>query len=57
MIKNSDSIWIQWNALTHSMYNKIMDVARKYNKIVMYFERPSAKKSVNQIIDFYSRGD
>lgn len=49
VIRNADEIWIQSNAISHSFYGKVVDVARLYNKAVNYFCFASAKKCAEQV--------
>ena len=49
-ITNADYIWIQTNAISHSMYGKIMSVAKRCHKNVSYFKHSGAKSCLNQIV-------
>ena len=50
LIKSSDMIWLQTNAMSHSLYNGIMDVVRQYNKPVRYFSYASSEKCAIQLV-------
>lgn len=50
LIKNSDCIWIQTNAINHSFYYTIINVARTYSIPVRYFTQSSARKCAEQFI-------
>ena len=49
LIKNADVLWLQTNAMPHSLYYKIIDRARNSNIRIKYFSFPSAKKCAVQI--------
>jgi len=49
-ITNANYIWIQTNAISHSMYGKIMSVAKRCHKNVSYFKHSGAKSCLNQIV-------
>ena len=49
-IKNANVIWIQTNALGHTNFYKIIDVARVHGVPVRYFSYASAVKCAEQII-------
>ena len=49
LIKNADVLWLQTNAMPHSLYYKIIDRARSNNILIKYFSFPSAKKCAVQI--------
>lgn len=55
IIKTSDVIWLQTNAMSHSLYDGIMNVARKYNKLVKYFKYAGTKKCAMQFIEEMSK--
>ena len=44
LVKSSDIVYLQTNALNHSIYHKILSVASKYQKPVFYMPSASAKK-------------
>ena len=48
LIANSEVIWIQSNALAHKHYYKVMDIVRKNNIKVRYFQFASAEKCAEQ---------
>ena len=50
VIKHADEIWIQTNCISHKMYYKIMDAARKWKKQVKYFLYASARKCAEQVV-------
>ena len=50
IIQNADVIWIQTNAISHSMYYRIIDQARMYDKQVKYFTKASAINGAVQIM-------
>lgn len=49
-IKNANVIWIQTNALAHTNFYKIIDVARVHGVPVRYFSYASAVKCAEQIV-------
>ncbi len=51
IIRHADRIWIQPNALSHSMYYRIVDTARIYGKPVRYFTFASALKCAEQLVE------
>ena len=57
LIKNADAIWIQTNCISHKMYYRIMEAARKWKKKVCYFLYASAKKCAEQMIMSGSEGE
>jgi chromosome segregation ATPase len=50
IIKNSNIIWIQANAMSHSYYYAVIDIARANNVSVRYFSYASARKCAEQIV-------
>jgi len=50
IIRYADVIWIQTNAISHKMYYKIMDAARKWKIPVKYFLYASARKCAEQVV-------
>ncbi len=48
VIINADEIWIQPNAISHSLYNKVVDTARAYGIPVNYFSCAGVMKCVEQ---------
>ena len=50
VVRNADVIWIQPNAISHSQFYRIADVARQYDKPVRYFTNASAAKSAVQLM-------
>ena len=55
LIKNSDVIWLQPNAMAHTLYNGIMSVVKKYNKPVKYFKHAGVKKCAIQLVEEMSK--
>lgn len=51
MIRNADVVWMQSNAMPHSFYGKIMDIARQRKIPVKYFAYASAEKCAYQLIE------
>jgi len=50
IVKHADVIWIQPNAISHSMYWRVMDTARAYKKQVRYFAFASWTKCAEQVV-------
>lgn len=50
VIRNADEIWIQTNAISHSLYGKVLDAARLNNKEVRYFNYAGVGKCTEQIM-------
>ena len=50
LIRNASEIWIQTNAISHSEYYKILNLCRKNDKPVHYFQYASARKCAEQIV-------
>ena len=48
LIANSEVVWIQSNAIAHKHYYKVMDIVRKNNIKVCYFQFASAEKCAEQ---------
>mgnify|MGYP001622943177 CR=1 FL=1 len=57
MIKNSDVVWIQANAMAHKDYYAIIDIARTNNIPVRYFSYASARKCAEQLVEYDLRRD
>ena len=51
LIRNVDMIWIQPNAMPHTMYYRIIDNARSCKKPVRYFTYASAVKCAEQLVE------
>lgn len=51
LIRNVDMIWIQPNAMPHTMYYRIVDNARACKKPVRYFTYASAAKCAEQLVE------
>ena len=51
IIRHTDVLWIQPNALSHNMYYRIIDTARACNKAVRYFSFASWTKCAEQVVD------
>lgn len=49
LIKNADVLWLQTNAMPHTIYYKIIDKARSSNIRIKYFSFASAKKCAFEI--------
>ncbi len=47
-----DVFWIKNGAISHSFYNQIMEIARKYKIPCKYFVLDGAKSCAKQIIDY-----
>lgn len=52
LIRNADVIWVQSNAIPHTAYYRIVDIARKYNKPIRYFTIASAAKCSEQVAEY-----
>ncbi len=50
IIKNSDIVWIQTNAMSHKYFYKVIDVVRENHIPVRYFSYASASKCAEQIV-------
>ena len=48
LIANAEVVWIQSNAIAHKHYYKVMDIVRKNNIRVCYFQFASAEKCAEQ---------
>lgn len=55
LILNSDVIWVQTNAMSHSLYNSIMSIVRQYNKPIKYFKYASSEKCAIQLVEEMTR--
>ena len=51
IIKHTEVVWIQPNAMAHKMYWRIMDTARMLKKPVRYFAHGSWAKCAEQVMD------
>lgn len=51
IIRNADTVWIQNNAISHSVYYRIMNTARSYHIPVHYLAFSSARKCAEQIMN------
>lgn len=49
-IRNADIVWIQPNAMSHSYYYSILNVAREYRIPVRYFGYASARKCAEEVV-------
>ena len=49
-IKNADVIWLQTNAMNHSNFYKVVDIAKTNGIPIRYFTSSSATKCVAQLI-------
>lgn len=50
IVKHADVIWFQPNALSHSLYWRVIDTARSYRKSVRYFSFASWGKCAEQVV-------
>ena len=51
IIRHADVLWIQPNAMSHTMYYRIVDTARTYGKPVRYFGYASWAKCAEQVVE------
>ncbi len=51
IIRSADVVWIQPNAMSHTQYYRVLDIARQYKKPVRYFTHASAYKGAVQVMD------
>ena len=51
VVRHTDMIWIQTNAISHKQYYRIIDTARQLQKPVRYFTSASAEKGALQILN------
>ena len=51
IIRRADVIWIQTNCIGHAAYYGIINLARRYNRKVRYFQYASAAKCAEQIAE------
>lgn len=51
IIRNSDVVWIQCNAISHPQYWKIIDEAKLRNVPIRYFQYASSKMCAKQIVE------
>lgn len=49
-IKSADVVWIQANAMSHTLYYSVINTARKENIPVRYFGYSSARKCAEQLV-------
>ena len=49
MVRNADEIWFQTNALGHSLFHRVMDLAEGRNIPIRYFRHASAQKCAVQL--------
>lgn len=49
-VKSADVVWIQANAMPHTLYYRIINTARKENIPVRYFGFASARKCAEQLV-------
>lgn len=52
LIRNADAIWMQTNAMPHSYYGKIMDIARQRKIPIKYFTYGSAELCARQLAEY-----
>ena len=48
-VKSATEIWIQINNISHSMYNKIMSIAKLHKAPVRYFKSTSSERCAKQL--------
>lgn len=51
IIRRADVIWIQTNCIGHAAYYGVINLARRYNRKVRYFQYASAAKCAEQIAE------
>ena len=51
VVRNADIVWVQTNAISHTLYYRITDAARQYRKPVRYFTHASAMKGALQVVN------
>lgn len=51
IVRHADVLWIQPNAMSHTMFYRIIDTARTYGKPVRYFTFASWAKSAEQVAE------
>ncbi len=51
IIRHTEVIWVQTNAMSHTQYYRVVDTARLYKKPVRYFTNASAEKCALQVAD------
>lgn len=51
IIRRADVIWIQTNCIEHAAYYGVINLARRYNRKVRYFQYASAAKCAEQIAE------
>lgn len=49
VIRNADQIWIQTNAISHSLFSKIVKTVRVCKIPLFYFHFASAKRCADQL--------
>lgn len=50
MLKQADVVWLQTNAMPHSLFYHILDIARRENLTVRYFSSSSARNCAEQMV-------
>ncbi len=50
LVKNSDEVWIQSNAIKHSFYKKVIAAVRRWKKPCQYFQCAGVQKCAEQIM-------
>lgn len=48
-VKNATEIWIQINNISHSMYNRIMSIAKLHKAPIRYFKSTSSERCAKQL--------
>ena len=51
IIKRADVVWIQTNCIGHAAYYGVINLARRYNRKIRYFQYASAAKCAEQIAE------
>jgi len=51
IVRNSDTIWLQVNAMSHTQFYRVVDTARFYGKQIRYFTYVSAVKDAIQVME------
>lgn len=51
VIRRADVVWLQTNCIGHDTYYGVINLARRYNRKVRYFQYASAAKCAEQIVE------
>lgn len=57
LVRNADAIWMQTNAMPHSYYGKIMDIARQRKIPIKYFTYGSAERCAKQLAEYDTQNE